>query len=145
MVLIDWQLALLSLVFVPFMTYNSARLRLKLRSIWLHIQNALGVLTTTMQENLAGVRVVRSFSAQKYEEQKFDVTAREVLELRMDAAKSQARGRFYIFHLFGRLGGRHMVWWIESNHWRNFDRGVNPDLLLPCLNAHAGRDATPNH
>ena len=91
MVLIDWQLALLSLVFVPFMTYNSARLRLKLRSIWLQIQNALGELTTTMQENLAGVRVVRSFSAQKYEEQKFAVTAREVLELRMDAAVSQAR------------------------------------------------------
>ena len=91
MVLIDWQLALLSLIFVPFMTYNSARLRLQLRSVWLKIQDALGELTTTMQENLAGVRVVRSFSAQKYEEQKFDVTAREVVELRMDAARSQAR------------------------------------------------------
>ena len=91
MVLIDWQLALMSLIFVPFMTYNSARLRLQLRSVWLKIQDALGELTTTMQENLAGVRVVRSFSAQKYEEQKFDVTAREVVELRMDAARSQAR------------------------------------------------------
>ena len=91
MVLIDWQLALMSLIFVPFMTYNSARLRLQLRSVWLKIQDALGDLTTTMQENLAGVRVVRSFSAQKYEEQKFDVTAREVVELRMDAARSQAR------------------------------------------------------
>ena len=91
MVMIDWQLALMSLIFVPFMTYNSARLRLQLRSVWLKIQDALGELTTTMQENLAGVRVVRSFSAQKYEEQKFDVTAREVVELRMDAARSQAR------------------------------------------------------
>ena len=90
MVLIDWQLALMSLIFVPFMTYNSARLRLQLRSVWLKIQDALGDLTTTMQENLAGVRVVRSFSAQKYEERKFDVTAREVVELRMDAARSQA-------------------------------------------------------
>jgi len=91
MVMIDWQLALMSLIFVPFMTYNSARLRLQLRSVWLKIQDALGELTTTMQENLAGVRVVRSFSAQNYEEQKFDVTAREVVELRMDAARSQAR------------------------------------------------------
>ena len=91
MVMIDWQLALMSLIFVPFMTYNSARLRLQLRSVWLKIQDALGDLTTTMQENLAGVRVVRSFSAQNYEEQKFDVTAREVVELRMDAARSQAR------------------------------------------------------
>ncbi len=89
---IDWQLALLSLSFVPFMAYRSARLRLQLRSTWRKIQDALGELTTTMQENLAGVRVVRSFSAQKYEEAKFDVTAREVVDLRMNAARTHARG-----------------------------------------------------
>jgi ATP-binding cassette subfamily B protein len=89
---IDWQLALLSLSFVPFMAYRSARLRLQLRSTWRKIQDALGELTTTMQENLAGIRVVRAFSAQKYEESKFDVTAREVVDLRMDAARTHARG-----------------------------------------------------
>ena len=45
-----------------------------------------------MQENLAGVRVVRAFSAQKYEEEKFDETAREVVGLRLSAARQQARG-----------------------------------------------------
>lgn len=89
---IDWQLALLSLSFVPFMVYRSARLRLQLRTTWRQIQDALGDLTTTMQENLAGIRVVRAFSAQKYEESKFDVTAREVVDLRMSAARTHARG-----------------------------------------------------
>jgi len=89
---IDGQLALLSLSFVPFMVYRSARLRLQLRTTWLKIQDALGDLTTTMQENLAGIRVVRAFSAQKYEETKFDVTAREVVDLRMSAARTHARG-----------------------------------------------------
>lgn len=89
---IDWQLALLSLSFVPFMAYRSARLRLQLRSTWRKIQDALGELTTTMQENLAGIRVVRAFSAQKYEEAKFEVTAREVVDLRMNAARTHARG-----------------------------------------------------
>ncbi len=92
MAMIDWQLALLSLSFVPFMVYRSARLRLQLRTTWRKIQDALGELTTTMQENLAGVRVVRAFSAQDYEEAKFDVTAREVVDLRMSAARSHARG-----------------------------------------------------
>jgi ATP-binding cassette subfamily B protein len=92
MALIDWQLALLSLSFVPFMVYRSARLRLQLRVTWRKIQDALGELTTTMQENLAGVRVVRAFSAQKYEEEKFGVTAREVVDLRMCAARTHARG-----------------------------------------------------
>lgn len=92
MALLDWQLALLSLSFVPFMVYRSARMRLQLRFIWRKIQDALGELTTTMQENLAGIRVVRAFSAQKYEEGKFDITAREVVELRMNAARIHARG-----------------------------------------------------
>ncbi len=89
---LDWQLSLLSLSFVPFMVYRSARLRIVLRTQWKLIQDALGDLTTTMQENLAGVRVVRAFSAQRFEEEKFDVTAREVVELRMNAARQHARG-----------------------------------------------------
>ncbi len=92
MAVIDWQLALISLGFVPFMVLRSARLRLQLRKTWRLVQDALGELTTTMQENLAGVRVVRAFSAQKYEEQKFDVTAREVVQLRLKAEKQHARG-----------------------------------------------------
>ena len=89
---IDWQLALLSLCFVPFMVYRSGKLRLQLRVTWHKIQDALGELTTTMQENLAGVRVVRAFSAQKFEEAKFDVTAKEVVDLRLQAATTQAKG-----------------------------------------------------
>ena len=89
---IDLQLALMSLSFVPFMVYRSAHLRFQLRTTWRKIQDALGDLTTTMQENLAGVRVVRAFSAQKYEESKFETTAREVVDLRMSAARTHARG-----------------------------------------------------
>jgi ATP-binding cassette, subfamily B, multidrug efflux pump len=97
---IDWQLMLLSLSFVPFMAYRSARMRLQLRTMWRKIQDALGDLTTTMQENLAGIRVVRAFSAQKYEEAKFDVTAKEVVELRMSAARTHARGGGFVSFAF---------------------------------------------
>jgi ATP-binding cassette subfamily B multidrug efflux pump len=97
---IDWQLMLLSLSFVPFMAYRSARMRLQLREMWRKIQDALGELTTTMQENLAGIRVVRAFSAQKYEEAKFDVTAVEVVDLRMAAATTHARGGGFVSFAF---------------------------------------------
>lgn len=92
MAMIDWQLALVSIGFVPFLVFRSAHLRIQLRKTWKEIQDALGELSTTTQENLAGVRVVRAFSAQKYEEEKFDATAREVVDLRLSAAKQQARG-----------------------------------------------------
>jgi ATP-binding cassette subfamily B multidrug efflux pump len=92
MAFLDWELALLSMGFVPFLVFRSARLRIQLRKTWRRIQDALGELTTIMQENLAGVRVVRAFSAQKYEEEKFGIIAKEVVGLRLTAAKEQARG-----------------------------------------------------
>ena len=120
--MIDWQLAVLSLSFVPFMAYRSARLRLQLRVTWLKIQDALGDLTTTMQENLAGVRVVRAFSAQKYEEAKFDVTAKEVVELRMSAARAHARGGGSISFAF-------LVAWAVVL-WAGGEKVINGDISI---------------
>ncbi len=97
---IDMQLMLFSLSFVPFMVYRGARMRIQLRTIWRKVQDALGELTTTMQENLAGIRVVRAFSAQKYEVEKFDTTALEVVELRMSAARTHARGGGFVSFSF---------------------------------------------
>jgi len=122
MAMIDWQLAVLSLSFLPFMAYRSARLRLQLRVTWLKIQDALGDLTTTMQENLAGVRVVRAFSAQKYEEAKFDVTAKEVVELRMSAAKAHARGGGSISFAF-------LVAWAVVL-WAGGEKVINGDITI---------------
>jgi len=122
MAMIDWQLAVLSLSFLPFMAYRSARLRLQLRITWLKIQDALGDLTTTMQENLAGVRVVRAFSAQKYEEAKFDVTAKEVVELRMSAARAHARGGGSISFAF-------LVAWAVVL-WAGGEKVINGDITI---------------
>ncbi|HIN14929.1 MAG TPA: ABC transporter ATP-binding protein [Dehalococcoidia bacterium] len=122
MVMIDWQLAVLSLSFLPFMAYRSARLRLQLRVTWLKIQDALGDLTTTMQENLAGIRVVRAFSAQKYEEAKFDVTAKEVVELRMSAARAHARGGGSISFAF-------LVAWAVVL-WAGGEKVINGDISI---------------
>ena len=125
MALLDWQLALLSLSFVPFMVFRSARLRIQLRSQWKAIQDALGDLSTTMQENLAGVRVVRAFSAQRYEEEKFDVTAREVVELRMKAARQQARGGSSISFAF------YLAWAVLI--WFGGNKVIDGDLTIGQL------------
>ena len=122
MAMIDWQLAVLSLSFLPFMAYRSARLRLQLRVTWAKIQDALGDLTTTMQENLAGVRVVRAFSAQKYEEAKYDVTAKEVVELRMSAARAHARGGGSISFAF-------LVAWAVVL-WAGGEKVINGDISI---------------
>lgn len=90
MVTLNWQLALLSLIFVPFIAVRSSILQLHLRRIWTDVQRVMGELTTVMQENLAGVRVVRAFSAQTYEERKFQKPGAEQLKLRLEAVRISA-------------------------------------------------------
>lgn len=65
-------LGFLALSFVPFVGWRAIVTRLRLRESWLRLQERLSVLTRVMDENLSGIRVVRAFSAQKHEMEKFD-------------------------------------------------------------------------
>lgn len=77
----DPALGLLSLSFVPFVAWRSVVTRLKLRQMWLALQERLSVLTRIMDENLAGIRVVRAFAAEGHEVAKFDRASGEALAL----------------------------------------------------------------
>ena len=88
---LNFRLGLISLAFVPVVGALAIITRLKLRAIWLHIQEAYGALTTVLQENLSGVRVVRAFAAQHHEERRFDRSSRVVTALRLDAIGVHAR------------------------------------------------------
>lgn len=68
----DLVLAMVSLSFVPFVSWRAVLARVKLRKIWLTLQERLGELTRIMEENLGGIRVVRSFAAQAHEISKFN-------------------------------------------------------------------------
>jgi len=71
LVSMNWQLALMTLAFLPPIAYRAIVVSRRLRPMWLKIQNFLGILGTTLEENLTGVRVVKAFSRQKEESQKF--------------------------------------------------------------------------
>lgn len=77
----DVLLGLLALSFVPFVGWRSSVTQLRLRATWLDLQERLAVLTRVMEENLGGIRVVRAFSAQAHELQKFDEASRNALSL----------------------------------------------------------------
>ena len=49
LVTLNWQLALISLVFVPFPIARSALVLGRLRAMWLHVQEVMGELTTKLQ------------------------------------------------------------------------------------------------
>ena len=74
----DWRLGLLSMSFLPVVAFQSAVVRLRLRQVWLGIQEKLAEMSAVLQENLTGVRVVKAFAAEDYERSKFDRRNRQV-------------------------------------------------------------------
>ena len=68
----DLLLGLLSLSFVPFAAWRSVVARLQMSTGWRRYQEEMGRLTQAMDENLKGIRVVRSFAAERYELEKYD-------------------------------------------------------------------------
>lgn len=78
---IDWVLGLMALSFVPVVGWFSSVSQLRLRLTWRDLQDRMSVLSRVMEENLAGIRVVRAFSAGAHELQKFDAASASALAL----------------------------------------------------------------
>jgi ABC-type multidrug transport system fused ATPase/permease subunit len=84
---LNWKLALISLVFVPFVVLRSTLVLRKLRAMWLHVQEVMGESVTILQENLVGIHVVKAFGSEEYEKKKY---ARKAQELREEYFKSES-------------------------------------------------------
>ena len=85
----DLLLGLLSLSFVPFVAWQSSVARLKLRTMWLSLQERLAALGQIMDENLTGIRVVRAFGAEPYEIEKYDVASEEAMTVARERIKTR--------------------------------------------------------
>jgi len=86
----DWQLALLSLALLPAIGWRAIAFSRRLSPIWLKIQQLLGVLGTTLEESLIGVRIVKAFSRQKEESQKFSTQATLLYNEQIGVARQMA-------------------------------------------------------
>jgi ATP-binding cassette, subfamily B, bacterial len=66
------KLGLLSVIAIPFMLLVSIWFFKRVKKAFEHYQSQEAVLSTTLQENLTGVRVVKAFGRQEYEKGKFE-------------------------------------------------------------------------
>lgn len=71
MFLMDWRLALVSLLFLPLLIHAVARFRLGSGRAWRQVQDETARLSAALQENIAGVRVVKAFARDEDEIDKF--------------------------------------------------------------------------
>jgi ATP-binding cassette subfamily B protein len=70
---INVKLGLISVVVIPFMLWVSLWFFKKVTKAYEEYQAQEAVLSTTLQENLTGVRVVKAFAQQEHEKKKFEV------------------------------------------------------------------------
>jgi len=109
----DLMLGLLALSFVPFVAWRSSVAQLTLRATWIALQKKLSGLTRVMEENLGGIRVVRAFSAQDFELDKFEAASREALELSHQRVNVRVRNTSAMtFSFFAAMG---LVLWFGGN------------------------------
>ncbi|MBI2287784.1 MAG: ABC transporter ATP-binding protein [Chloroflexi bacterium] len=90
LIAMDWQLALLTLAFMPAIAWRAIVVGKRLRPVWLRVQQLMGALGTTLQASLSGIRVVKAFSRQQAESQKFAADARKLYDAQTGAARLQA-------------------------------------------------------
>ncbi len=69
---LDLRLALISVIITPFIVVASAFFFKRVSKAYESYQEQEAILSTTLQENLAGVRVVKAFARQQYEMNKFE-------------------------------------------------------------------------
>jgi len=73
LMLLNWKLALFSVIVVPLLVLISIFFFKRVFGAYEAYQEQEATLSTTLQENLSGVRVVKAFARQDYERDRFEV------------------------------------------------------------------------
>lgn len=97
----QWQVTLLSLSPIPVLLLVMWMFSNKVGPAWGRIREQMGRLTTTLQENISGIRVVKAFASEGKEKSKFANRNEQNFETNMHRARLEANA----FPLMGFLGG----------------------------------------
>ncbi|MEC0231342.1 ABC transporter ATP-binding protein [Paenibacillus alba] len=68
---INWKLALLTMITMPFLAFTAVRFEGKIHPAFRMVRQSLSTMTTAVQENITGVRTVKSFAREPHEVTKF--------------------------------------------------------------------------
>jgi ATP-binding cassette subfamily B multidrug efflux pump len=109
LLLMNWRLALIALATIPLMLLLIGRFMMTIRPVFEQVQARLGALNTVLQENLAGVRVVKAFAREPFEASRFQTANQAYLETNLQTVRAFAANFPIIFLIFN-LGTLAIVW-----------------------------------
>ncbi len=119
---LDWRLGLASMSFLPPAAFQSSLLRMRMRKIWLAAHEKTAELSTTLQENFTGVKVVKAFVSENYEQSKFEIHNKGVAEDSIEAEKLHAINSSFTGFVF--LISLGLILWLGGRAVINGDMSI---------------------
>jgi subfamily B ATP-binding cassette protein MsbA len=86
----DWQLAMGTFVIMPFAGYPIVKLGRRIRKFSISVQETMADLNSFLLETFSGIKIVKIFTKEKYEEERFEETNALYLKLGMKRVRAQA-------------------------------------------------------
>ena len=125
MLSINLTLSLVALAAVPIAVYIAIRMSGRFRELWMGVQVETGRMTTILQENLSGMRVVKTFGSEEHEKDKFREAASVVTEETFTVNRLHAANSSLLSTLFA-LATALIVWY---GGWQVVNSGMTPGEL----------------
>lgn len=86
----DWKLATIALIILPFSAYPIIVFGKRLRKISINAQRTIARLTSFLHETITGQRIVKAFSMEEYEKQRFQVENNNLFKINLKRYKIRA-------------------------------------------------------
>ncbi len=90
LIFLDWRLALAVLIVIPFMVLASALFRSRSARAYSSVRERLGLVTATLAEDIAGMRMVQAFVREERATENFRAVALEYRESNMQTVRLNA-------------------------------------------------------
>ena len=119
---ISWMLLLLSFIVFPMIMFPIVRVGKKLRKISRQTQEQMGNVTTTLVETIGGIRIVKAFSMEPHERDKFASQNHGLYKMFMRSAKRE-RALDWLTE-FTAVGCGCLILWIGGREF--IAKGVDP-------------------
>ena len=130
LITISWDLGLLGLAAVPAAVYIAVTVSRRFRRMWQEVQQDTGRMSTVLQENLSGMRVVKTFGAEERQMEKFGEAAAVVSEKTFAVSRLHAANSSLLNMLFTLVTAL-VVWYGGSSKIINgYDAGLGLFLGL---------------
>ncbi len=107
---LNWRLALVALATIPAIFLLLLGFVRRIGPLFGQIQRALGGLNTILQEDLAGLRVIRAFVREDYEAARYRRANQDLLDKNLVAARAFSNNFPFVF-FFANLGTLAVVWY----------------------------------